>query len=379
MDKSKVLVVFGTRPECIKLWPVVEELRGDRRFVTRVCNTGQHREMVASAMQTLGFRADFNLDLMTPNQTLADIVSRLLGALDGLIRTEKPDWVLVQGDTSTTIAAALAAFYQKVAIGHIEAGLRSYNLNSPFPEEANRVLVGHLASLSFAPTQRNVQALMREGIPESRIRLTGNTVVEAVQTISKRAARLKWSELGLNAPGLVSDLEHEGRQVVLVTQHRRENHGQPLAGILRAIKQLALEFAETLFVFPVHPNPAVKQEVIQALSGLSNVHLTEPLDYPALIRIAARSSLIISDSGGLQEEGPALGKKVIVTRDTTERQEAVEAGFTVLTGSDTALICNLARQELHHPGQRAAAELFGDGKASKRIADAIAGPKNSIK
>jgi UDP-N-acetylglucosamine 2-epimerase (non-hydrolysing) len=363
----RVLTVFGTRPEAIKLAPVVLAL-ADAPAVNHVlCVTGQHRQMLDQVLEVFGLKPDLDLNIMKPAQDLDHITTAALEGVGRVIESFKPDWLLVQGDTTTAFASALAAFYRKVKVAHIEAGLRTGNPLSPWPEEMNRKLVGQLATLHFAPTRRAAENLRREGVPDSQVQITGNTVIDALQWVS---ARLKGD------PGLHARLAAEfafldrDRKLILVTGHRRENFDGGLARVCRALSELSRR-GDVQIVYPVHLNPQVQATAHAALADSPMVHLTEPLNYLPFVYLMQRAYLIITDSGGIQEEAPGLGKPVLVTRDTTERPEAVEAGTARLTGTSSEALIAVATQLLDDRAAYAAMALaknpFGDGKAAARI------------
>jgi UDP-N-acetylglucosamine 2-epimerase (non-hydrolysing) len=372
MGKPRILIVFGTRPECIKVWPLIEVCQSRSDFETIVCNTGQHAELVDDAMAFLAITPHHDLKLMTPNQTLAGLSSAMMTKIDAVLRDSKPDFVVVQGDTTTTLITALACFYRNIPFGHIEAGLRSYDLASPFPEEGNRMMVSQIANQHYAPTQRNVDALLKIGILPEKTFLTGNPGVDAVMRVAKKAGSLSWYACnGVNSD-LAEKLMFPQIPVVLVTLHRRENHGAPLLDIFAAVKRLTVAFPNVIFVMPVHPNPAVKLPSQAYFNDCENVHILSPLSYPFFIKLINRSQFVISDSGTVQEEAPALGKFVIVTRDTTERTEALDAGMTQLVGHDFELIFQTASRMLSKKQVARPVKLFGDGQASQRILEAVA-------
>ena len=356
-----VLAVVGTRPEAIKMSPVVRRLRAEpERFDVLLCATAQHREMLDQVLNLFELSPDIDLDLMRPDQSPSEVAARVLPALDSVLSERNPDWLLVQGDTTTAMAAALAAFHRRVRVGHVEAGLRTGDLSAPFPEEMNRRVVDLVASAHFAPTARAAAALRHEGVPESGVHLTGNTVVDALLQIAER-----------QGPAEEEDL-------VLVTAHRRESFGEPLARIVRAIARLAASFPQTRFLHVLHPNPNVLAAVRQN-EGLANVELVQPLDYATLVRLMRRSRLILTDSGGIQEEAPTFGKPVLVLREKTERPEGIEAGVALLTGTDDETIVREASRLLSDETARRAmaarANPYGDGRASDRIADALWGQR----
>ena len=365
MAKIKVMSVFGTRPEAIKMAPLVLELGRRADIDSCVCVTAQHREMLDGVLRVFGITPDFDLNIMKSGQTLSDITSRVLEGIGGVLETAKPDIVLVHGDTTTTFAAALAAFYAKTQCGHVEAGLRTYDRWSPWPEEMNRCLVGRLATLHFAPTARNAQNLRREGI-ERGIYITGNTVIDALG-YTAHGEGFESTEL--------SALDFSGRRVIALTCHRRENYGEPMKNIFAAVRSIALENPDVLIVYPVHLSPVVRQAAHAGLDGVENIKLIEPLSAVDMHRLMAKSYMVMTDSGGLQEEAPALGKPVLVLRTETERPEAVDAGTVKLAGTETANIIALANELLHdaaaYDSMAHAVNPYGDGHASERIADAI--------
>jgi UDP-N-acetylglucosamine 2-epimerase (non-hydrolysing) len=363
-----VTFVFGTRPEAIKLCPLVLAMRDHPTMRPRVCVTAQHREMLDQVLDVFGVRPDADLDLMRPNQTLADLTARALTGVHDHLATEKPDLVLVQGDTTTVLAASLAAFYQRIPVGHVEAGLRTHRKDSPYPEEMNRVLTSHLANLHFAPTEWARQNLLAEGVADDRIVVTGNTVIDALQIAVREVERQRPVPAGLT-PEFMDPVS--GRRVVLITGHRRENFGAGFDAICAAIARLAARFSDTDFVYPVHLNPNVQEPVRRLLGGLANVHLIAPLGYLEFVALMHRSHLILTDSGGVQEEGPSLGKPVLVMRETTERPEGVDAGTVRLVGTDAARIEEGVAELLTDPAAYAAMSRavnpYGDGRACERI------------
>jgi len=355
---QRVLLVVGTRPEAIKLAPVLRRLRQEPdRFEAVLCVTAQHRELLDQALDVFGLAADVDLDLMRAGQSPNEVASRVFAALDPLLERLSPDWLIVQGDTTTAMCAAVAAFHRRVRVGHVEAGLRTGDLQQPFPEELNRRVVDLVADAYIAPTRHAANALAKEGVPERKIHRTGNTVVDALLDIAGRQG---------DAPET---------DTVLITAHRRESFGAPLEGIVRAIARLARAFPETRFRHVIHPNPEVRAAV-QANAGLSNVEILEPLDYPGLVRLLRQSRLVLTDSGGIQEEAPAFGKPVLVLRNKTERPEGVEAGLSILVGTDPERIVAEASRLLSDASARrrmTGPNPYGDGLASGRIADALAG------
>lgn len=372
---KKVLVIFGTRPEAIKLAPVIIGLRKDDRFKVSVCVTGQHREMLDQVLDVFEIRPDSDLNLMEPDQTLGRLTARAVETLFDHLAEEAPDFVLIQGDTTTTLCAALSAFYHRIPIAHVEAGLRTKNLYSPWPEEGNRRLASQLADIHFAPTETSRQNLLREGISEDRIHLTGNTVVDALFL-----ALPKVRGGALEIPGLPPGAMARWKDVplVLITGHRRENFGLGLESICRAIAELARSFPETQFIYPVHLNPNVRSPVERILGAVEgeNVYLIEPLPYLPFISLMDRATLILTDSGGIQEEAPSLGKPVLVLRDTTERPEGVTAGGVRIVGTDfDKIICETSRLLTDRSAYETMARAhnpYGDGKASVRILEVLA-------
>ena len=365
MAEIRVLSVFGTRPEAIKMSPLALELARREHIDPQVCVTAQHREMLDGVLSVFGVAPDYDLDIMRPGQTLADITSRVLSGLGGVLESARPDLVLVHGDTTTTFAAALAAFYAKIPCGHVEAGLRTFDRWSPYPEEMNRRLAGQLCTLHFAPTARNAENLRREGV-EGGVFVTGNTVIDALAYTARGE--------GFSSPQLRA-LDFSGRRVIALTCHRRENYGRPMENIFAAVREIAERHPEVLIVYPVHLSPAVRECAGLLLGGVANIALIEPLDAVDMHRLMARSYLVMTDSGGIQEEAPALGKPVLVLRRETERPEAVEAGTVALAGTETADIVRLAETLLADGTAYArmahAVNPYGDGHACRRIADAI--------
>jgi len=371
---SKVAIIFGTRPEAIKLAPVILALKNDPRFSCQVCVTAQHREMLDQVLDAFGIKPDVDLDLMERNQTLAGLTARAVEAIDRFLAKSKPDLVLIQGDTTTTFCAALAAFYHHIPVGHVEAGLRTGNLDSPWPEEANRVLATRLTTLHFAPTELNRQNLLKERVAPERVFVTGNTVIDALFL-----ARDIIKEHPPAIPGLPEALAPaNGPRLVLITGHRRENFGPGFEAICKAIAELARRFPETAFLYPVHLNPNVRKPVNQILrsANTSNIHLIEPLPYLPFVAMMNRAAVILSDSGGVQEEAPSLGKPVLVMRDMTERPEAVIAGTVKLVGTDEGKIVEetsrLLTDKAAYDEMARAHNPYGDGKATGRIVAACA-------
>ena len=370
----KLSFIFGTRPEAIKLAPLILAAREDSFFQVQVCVTAQHRQMLDQVLSIFSIRPDSDLDLMRPNQTLTDVTARVLVALGSYFAANRPDMVLVQGDTTTVLCAALAAYYQQIPIGHVEAGLRTWNKFSPFPEEINRVLTTHVADLHFAPTPQSRDNLLREGVNPRCVFVTGNTVIDALLLVLKKVRQADPRSL-LLPPDIAAMVMDPARRVVLMTGHRRENFGEGFESICRAIARLADRFAGVDFIYPVHLNPNVRKPVFRVLGARANIHLIEPLDYPSFVRLMDRSEIILTDSGGVQEEAPSLGKPVLVMRDTTERPEAVQAGTVKLVGTDEDLIVESAAALLTDKEAYArmaqATNPYGDGKATGRILDIL--------
>ncbi|MCG7565935.1 UDP-N-acetylglucosamine 2-epimerase (non-hydrolyzing) [Pseudoalteromonas sp. CnMc7-15] len=368
---TKVLSVFGTRPEAIKMAPVVKTLANDSRFEARVCITAQHREMLDQVMALFAIKADYDLDIMQKGQSLNDVTCRILQGLAPVLDEFKPDIVLVHGDTATTFAASLAAFYQQIPVGHVEAGLRTGNLYSPWPEEANRKLTGALTQLHFAPTDTSKNNLLKENIDPSNVHVTGNTVIDALlDVVDKVNTEPSLSEQLQQQLALAAD-----EKVILVTGHRRESFGGGFERICQALARIAKRFPQSRIVYPMHMNPQVREPVNRLLQGLENISLIEPLDYLPFVYLMNRAHLIVTDSGGVQEEAPSLGKPVLVMRDTTERPEAVAAGTVELVGTDEQTIFTaverLMTDEQAYQRMSRAHNPYGDGQASQRIADAI--------
>jgi UDP-N-acetylglucosamine 2-epimerase (non-hydrolysing) len=366
MGRIKVMSVFGTRPEAIKMAPLALELKKHAEIDSVICVTAQHRQMLDSVMDCFGLKADYDLDIMSENQTLYDVTSRALTGLGRVYAQAEPDLVLVHGDTTTTFSAALAAFYQQIPVGHVEAGLRTYDRYSPFPEEMNRCLVGRLATIHFAPTAKNAANLRREAVTGD-IFVTGNTVIDAMQyTVG--------GGRGFDSPEL-SGIDFDSRRVVAMTCHRRENYGEPMRGIFTAVRDMAAEFPDVLVVYPVHLSPVVRKAAGEILGGIPNIRLIEPLDAMDMHRLMARSYMVMTDSGGIQEEAPALGKPVLVLRKETERPEAVEAGTVRLCGVEHDDVLAAARELLTdksaYEKMARAVNPYGDGRACPRIAQAI--------
>ncbi|WP_309578264.1 non-hydrolyzing UDP-N-acetylglucosamine 2-epimerase [Scandinavium hiltneri] len=374
----KVLSIFGTRPEAIKMAPVVEYLEGDVRFISKVCVTAQHREMLDQVLQLFNIKPDYDLNIMKPGQDLTDITASILLGLRSVLQEFKPDYVLVHGDTATTLSATLASYYQQVKVGHVEAGLRTNNIYSPWPEEGNRKLTGALANLHFSPTSTSAENLYLENIPRDRVIVTGNTVIDALLMVN---AKLE------NDSALAGEISknfqfiNNERKIVLITGHRRESFGGGFERICNAVLKLSKVFPDVDFVYPVHLNPNVRDVVNSILLGQDNIHLIPPQDYLPFVYLMNASSIILTDSGGIQEEAPSLGKPVLVMRDTTERPEAVTAGTVKLVGTDEVRIFDevslLLTNQSEYDRMCFAHNPYGDGKASSRIADAIVLSLNS--
>lgn len=372
----RALSVFGTRPEAIKMAPVVQRLAQDPRFDARVCVTGQHREMLDQVLELFRITPDADLAVMEPGQDLFDVTSRVLVGMREVLRSEGPDVVLVHGDTTTCLAAGLAAFYERTPVAHVEAGLRTGALDRPWPEELNRVLVGRFADLHFAPTEAAAQNLLDEGTPAKRVLVTGNTVVDALLDVS-RCIRGHAAETYVDALGadLAATLDASDDPVVLVTGHRRESFGAGFDELCDGLRRVATAHPEWTIVYPVHLNPRVRGPVHDALAGVPNVHLIEPLSYQPFVWLMNRATAILTDSGGIQEEGPSLRVPVLVTRDVTERPEAVAAGGVRLVGTDAEHIVRGLETAILDPAERARMTSgdnpYGDGRAAHRIADAL--------
>ena len=363
---KKILVVFGTRPEAIKMAPLVLELKKHKILETLVCVTGQHKEMLDQVMKVFGIKEDSNLDIMKEKQSLTSITTAVLTKLEPVLRAEKPDLVLIHGDTTTSVAAAMAAFYQQIPVGHVEAGLRTGNIYSPFPEEMNRIMIDRISSVYFAPTKLNEQNLKKEGISKN-IFVTGNTIIDAFTYTVKSSHKFHEDKL--------NEIDFEKQKVVLVTAHRRENLGKPLENICNAIMRLSEKYKDLLFVYPVHLNPAVKNTVTEFLTNKSNVLLLNPIDVLDMHNLMARCFMVMTDSGGIQEEAPHFGKPVLVLRTETERLEAVEAGTVKVVGIEEKTIFaeaeNLINDTEVYNKMAHAVNPYGDGHASRRIVEII--------
>lgn len=367
MKKIKVMTVFGTRPEAIKMAPLALELKKYENIESKVCVTAQHRQMLDQVLEIFNIKPDYDLDIMKERQTLVGITSRVLEGLDEVIKKEQPDIVLVHGDTSTSFVAALAAFYNQVKVGHVEAGLRTYDKYSPFPEEMNRQLTGRISDLNFSPTEQNRQNLLKENVSDDIIYITGNTVIDALKTTVRDDYKFK--------DEVLNNIDFENKRVIIVTAHRRENLGEPLKNICNALKQIVTEYEDVELVYPVHLNPAVRETAFGILGDVDRVHLIDPLDVEELHNAMARSFLVMTDSGGIQEEAPALAKPVLVLRRETERPEAVAAGTVKIAGVDKDTIVKLAKEllddETAYNKMAHAANPYGDGEASRRTVEAI--------
>lgn len=365
--KIKVMTVFGTRPEAIKMAPVILELARHEEIEPVITVTAQHREMLDQVLNLFSIKPDHDLNIMAAGQTLFDITDKAMRGLDEVLTEEHPDMVLVHGDTTTTFAGALAAYYHETAVGHVEAGLRTNNKYSPFPEEMNRKLTGALADLHFAPTQVSHENLIKENVPEKNIFVTGNTVIDALhKTVCDNYEF---------ADKMLQNIDYINKRVILVTTHRRENLGEPMRHVYKAMKQIVSEYQDVEIIFPVHKNPKVREVVNEELGGLRGVHLIDPLDYEPFANLMHRSYLIMTDSGGIQEEAPSLGKPVLVLRDTTERPEAVAAGTVKLIGTEKDRVYHevkyLLDDEAEYMRMASTCNPYGDGHAAKRIVDAV--------
>ena len=374
---KQILIVFGTRPEAIKMAPLVKELERHIIFDTRVCITAQHRQMLDQVLEIFDIKPDYDLNLMKPGQSLYDITSNVLCGMQKVLQEFKPDIVLVHGDTTTTFAASLAAFYEQIPVGHVEAGLRTNNLYSPWPEEANRQLTGVLATYHFAPTQTAKENLLKENKNEKSIIVTGNTVIDALflilEKINSREKLQKKIVQNIQTQINNPNFSFENSKFILVTGHRRENFGQGFINICEALKTIAMDNPNIHIIYPVHLNPNVRKPVNELLTGVKNIHLIEPLQYEEFVYLMSKAYFIITDSGGIQEEAPSLGKPVLVMRDTTERPEAIEAGTVKLVGTEPKKIINEAQRLIddtkEYESMSKAHNPYGDGKASKRIVE----------
>lgn len=370
MNKTKHLIIFGTRPEAIKMAPLVKKFQRNDDFETKVCVTAQHREMLDQVLDFFEIKPDYDLNLMKPDQNLFSLTADIITELKPVLEDFKPNYVYVHGDTSTSTIAGLAAFYAGAKVCHVEAGLRTHNKWSPFPEEMNRQLTGRLADYHFAPTQQSYDNLVKENIKPRNIIITGNTVIDALLDSSEKVKTINNDEIEY-----LKTIVDSSKKLILVTGHRRENHGQGFINICEALKEIALSNADVQIIYPVHLNPNVQKPVHDTLSNIDNIKLIDPLAYPAFVWLMSQSYMIITDSGGVQEEAPSLGKPVLVMRDTTERPEAVEAGTVILVGTDKSKIINEANDLLNNSSRyNSMSELhnpYGDGKACERIAEFI--------
>jgi len=377
----KVMTVFGTRPEAVKLAPVIKKLEEyPDIFKSVICVTAQHRQMLDQVLELFEIKPDYDLDIMKPNQNLFELTGNVLAGLKPVFEEEKPDIILVQGDTTTVFVASLAAFYLKIKIGHVEAGLRTFNKYSPFPEEINRKLTTAMTDLSFAPTEISKENLLKENVPPESIFVTGNTVIDAVFLTLKKLKKDQENETLSPKVAEVAELcrnlnKNGQKKIILVTGHRRENFGQGFENICEALREIAAKNSEVEIVYPVHLNPNVREPVMRIIQGIENIHLIEPLDYEPFVYLMNESFIILTDSGGVQEEAPSLGKPVLVMRDTTERPEAVMAGTVKLVGTDKELIIKETNLLLENAEEYARMNLahnpYGDGKASERIIDIL--------
>ena len=367
MEKIKVMTIFGTRPEAIKMAPLVKELEKRDEIESIVCVTAQHRQMLDQVLEIFDIKPDYDLNIMKDRQTLMSITTRGLEGLDSVMKEAKPDIALVHGDTTTTFVGSLAAFYNQIAVGHVEAGLRTYDKYSPYPEEINRRLTGVIADMHFAPTERNKSNLLRENISEKDIYITGNTVIDALKTTVKADYEFKDETL--------RGMDWDSKKVIVMTAHRRENLGEPLKNICRAVRRLVETFDDIEVVYPVHLNPAVREVAFDILGGMDRVKLIDPVNADELHNAISRGYMVMTDSGGLQEEAPSLGKPVLVLRNETERPEAVDAGTVKIAGVDENVIFDMAKELICDSDSYAkmakAVNPYGDGKASVRIANAI--------
>ncbi len=367
MKKIKVMSVFGTRPEAIKMAPLVIELQKNPNIESIVCVTAQHRQMLDQVLEIFDIKPDYDLNIMKDRQTLVGITARVLEGLDNVIKEAKPDIVLVHGDTTTSFVGALAAFYNQVAVGHVEAGLRTYDIYSPFPEEMNRNLTGRIATMHFSPTVQNKNNLLKENVSEKNIFITGNTVIDAMKTTVQDDYTFDTE--------ILNKIDFSKKRVVTMTAHRRENLGKPLENICNAVKRLVEKYDDIEFVYPIHMNPAVRETVNSIIGNMDRVNIIEPINVDELHNLMARSYMIMTDSGGIQEEAPSLAKPVLVLRKETERPEAVEAGTVKIAGVEEDVIfgmaCELLDDKAAYDKMAHSANPYGDGDASLRIIDAI--------
>ncbi|ARC93755.1 UDP-N-acetylglucosamine 2-epimerase (non-hydrolyzing) [Vibrio coralliilyticus] len=370
---KKVLITFGTRPEAIKMAPLVHQMKSDSRFETKVCVTGQHREMLHQVLELFHVEPDYDLDIMEPGQTLTTVTTKILTGMEEILSEFKPDVVLVHGDTATTLGATLASYYQQIQVGHVEAGLRTGNIYSPWPEEGNRKLTGCLTKFHFAPTKTSLQNLVDENVPATDVHVTGNTVIDALFMIRDKIEND--SDLRATLDSVFPMLESD-KKLILVTGHRRESFGGGFERICQALSDTALRHPDCQILYPVHLNPNVQEPVNRLLKNIPNIHLVEPQQYLPFVYLMNKAHIILTDSGGIQEEAPSLGKPVLVMRDTTERPEAVEAGTVKLVGTDSDLICReltqLLTDQTAYESMSQAHNPYGDGQACQRIADILA-------
>jgi UDP-N-acetylglucosamine 2-epimerase (non-hydrolysing) len=371
LTMQKILIIFGTRPEAVKLAPVIKGFKENQGYNVEVCITGQHRELLAHVLDFFEIAPNYNLDVMIDDQSLFHLTYTLIAKLEKIYETSNPDWVIVQGDTTTTFVASLTAFYNKIKIAHIEAGLRSFNKYSPFPEEINRVLVSRLADIHFAPTVRSKENLLNEGINENKIYVVGNTVVDALLWCLQKVKGLKKEDFGV----IFDDIDFLKR-IILVTGHRRESFGRSFENICYALKEIGQRYKDVEIVYPVHLNPKVREPVFRILGEQKQIHLLAPLNYPAFIWLMNKSFLILTDSGGIQEEAPSLGKPVLVMREVTERKEGIEFGAAMLTSTDKDKILKMVSKILEskvHYSKMNTYDLnpYGDGKAGEKIVQII--------
>ena len=375
MTKKKIMLVFGTRPEAIKMAPLIHAIKAEpESFKLKVCVTSQHREMLDQVLDIFNIKPDIDLNLMTKNQNLSNLTSLILNKMQTVFTKHQPNIVLVHGDTTTTLATSMAAFYESIPVGHVEAGLRTYNLNAPFPEEFNRQITSKITKWHFAPTKLSKKNLLSEGVDKSLIKITGNTVIDALHLILKRIDKNKYRQKNLNdILNSVIPFNWKNKNFVLITAHRRENFGDGLLEICLALKELSVNYPKIHFVYPVHLNPNVSKIVYKLLKGIKNIHLIKPLEYEPFIYLLKHSYLVLTDSGGIQEEAPSLGKPVLVMRETTERPEAVEAGTVEIVGSNKKNIIKgvsrLLNNKKHYQKMSRAHNPYGDGLACKRIVD----------
>lgn len=365
--QKKIMAVFGTRPEAIKMAPLLKSLQKNKNYKLVITVTAQHREMLDQVMNLFQLEADYDLDIMKSRQTLSGLSARIIKKLDSILNEEKPDLILVHGDTSSTFIASLTSFYNQIDVGHVEAGLRTHNKYSPFPEEMNRQLTGVLADLNFAPTRKAKQNLLKENKDEAKIFVTGNTVIDALFSVVDQNYQFQNK--------LLKNLDYENKKIILLTAHRRENLGEPMENIFRAVSDLTEQLDDLLVIFPVHLNPVIRELSKKMLADNEQIQLIEPLDYLPFVNLMARSDLILTDSGGIQEEAPSLAKPVLVLRDTTERPEAVEAGTVLKVGTDYKEIyqqsLSLLTDAEEYKKRAAAVNPYGDGKAVERIIAAL--------